>query len=93
MWGGHQEKPLAISPHLIYYLVVYAMHAHLIPEDVAGWRRGGGHEVHAILQGVMATVAVAINDGSPITHENDGIYLDLFRIPQWFYEEVVHAGK
>jgi hypothetical protein len=41
----------------------------------------------------MATVALAINDGSPITHADDGIYLDLFRIPQWFYDEVVKAER
>ena len=90
MWGGHHEKPPMISPHLLYYLVVYATHAHHIHEDVEGWRRGGGHEVHAILQGCMETVAWAIKDGSEITHADDGVYIDLFRIPRWFYEETMH---
>ena len=37
----------------------------------------------------MESVALAIKDGTLIEHKNDGVYLDLFRIPQWFYEEVM----
>jgi hypothetical protein len=64
------------------------MHAHLIHEDPKGWRRGAAHEVHVILQGCMESVALAIKDGSFVKHENGGVYIDLFRIPQWFYDEV-----
>ena len=37
----------------------------------------------------MESVARAIQDGSVVEHKDDGMYLDLFCIPQWFYDEVV----
>ena len=48
MWGGERTPSITVPPGLMYYLVVYAMMAHHIPQDVEGWRRGAGHEVHAI---------------------------------------------
>jgi hypothetical protein len=43
-----------------------------------------------MLQGFMESVALAIHDGSVVERKDDGMYIDLFRIPQWFYEEVVN---
>ena len=37
-------------------------------------------------------LAAAIKDGSSIKHEDGEARIDLFRIPQWFYDEVV-AGR
>ena len=88
MWGGTYKKPLPVPPGLMYYLVIYAMHGHLIPEAPEEWRRGCAHEVYAILKGCMESVTLAIQDGSFVKHENGGVYIDLFRIPQWFYDEV-----
>ena len=88
MWGGHYEKPPFVLPQLVYYLAVYAAHAHHIPEDVEAWRRGTAHEVSRILRGFMDSVALAIKDGSQVRRKDDGVYLDLFRIPQWFYDKV-----
>jgi hypothetical protein len=45
--------------------------------------------VHHILQGFTESVALAIQDGSVVKHKDDGAYIDLFRIPPWFYDEVV----
>jgi hypothetical protein len=89
MWGGADAKQLTAPPELIYYLAVCAAYAHHVPEDVAEWRRGAVHEVYTILQGFMQSVAVAIKDGAVVKHEDDGIYIDLFHMPQWFYDEVV----
>jgi hypothetical protein len=49
--------------------------------------------VYAILQGFMESVAQAIRDGSVVEHKDDGVYIDLFRIPQWFYDEVVNDER
>jgi hypothetical protein len=87
-WGGADAKQLTVPPKLIYYLAVCAAYMHHLPKDVEGWRAGAAHDVYEILQGFMESVALAINDGSVIRHKNDGMYIDLFRIPQWFYEEV-----
>jgi hypothetical protein len=89
MWGGTYAKQLTVPPGLMYYLVAYATYAHHIPEDVEGWRAGAAHDVHHILQGFMESVALAIKGGSVVKHADDGMYLGLFRIPQWFYDEVV----
>ena len=90
MWGGANAKQLTVPPGLMYDLVAYATYAHHIPEDVEAWRSGAAHDVHAILQGFMESVALAIKDGAVVKHKDDGVYIDLFRIPQWFYEEVVN---
>jgi hypothetical protein len=89
MWGGEHTPSITVPPGLMYYLVIYATYAHHIPEDVAGWRHGAAHEVYAILQGLMESVALAIQDGTLVKHADDGVYIDLFRIPQWLYDEVV----
>jgi hypothetical protein len=89
MWGGTDAKQLTVPPELIYYLAVCAAYAHRIPEDVEGWRAGATHDVYRILEGLMESVASAIKDRSVVEHKDDGMHIDLFRIPQWFYDEVV----
>jgi hypothetical protein len=66
-----------------------AAYVHHVPEDVERWRASAVHDVYRILQGFMESVALAIRDGSLVKHEDVGTYIDLFRIPQWFYDEVV----
>jgi len=87
-WGGADAKQLTVPPELIYYLAVCAAYVHHIPEDVEGWRAGAAHDVYHILQGFIQSVALAIKEGAMVPHEDDGIYIDLFCIPQWFYDEV-----
>jgi hypothetical protein len=41
----------------------------------------------------MESVALAIKNGAVVQHEDDGMYIDLFRIPPWFYDEVVNDGQ
>jgi hypothetical protein len=89
MWGGAYKKPPIVPPGLLYYLAVYAAYAHHIPEDIEGWRAGAAHDVYHMLQGFMESVALAIKDGACLKHEADGVYLDLFRIPQWYYDAVM----
>ena len=78
---------------------IYATHAHFIHEDPEEWRRGSAHEVHRILQGFMESVEQAIKDGELIKYKDGGAYIDLFRIPQWFYDKVakdqetLHIGE
>jgi hypothetical protein len=40
----------------------------------------------------MQSVALAIKDGAVVKHEDGGASIDLFRIPQWLYDEVVKEG-
>jgi hypothetical protein len=89
MWGGAGAKQLTVPPELIYYLAVCAAYMHHIPEDVEGWRTGAAHDVHEILQGFMESVARAIKDSAVVERKHDGMYIDLFRIPQWLYDEVL----
>ena len=96
MWGGADAKQLTVPPELIYYLAVCAAYMHHVPEDAESWRTGAVHDVHCILQGFMESVAVAIKDGAVVERKHDGMYIDLFRIPQWFYDEVKngrHNGR
>jgi hypothetical protein len=88
MWGGADPKQLTVPPELIYHLAVCAAYMHHMPEDVEQWRAGAAHDVYQILQGLMESVALAIKDVSVVERRDDGAYIDLFRIPQWFYEEV-----
>lgn len=88
MWGCADAKRLTVPPELIYYLSVSAAYMHRVPEDVEKWRAGAVHDVYHILQGLMESIARAIKDGAVVQHD-DGTYIDLFRIPQWFYEEVI----
>jgi hypothetical protein len=88
MWGGADAKQLTVPPGLMYYLVAYATYAHHVPEDVEGYRSGAAHDVHQILRGVMESVALAIKDGAVVRYEDGRVTIDLFRIPQWFYEKV-----
>jgi hypothetical protein len=89
MLGGTEAKQLTVPPELIYYLAVCAAYVHRAPDDREGWRAGAAHDVYHILQGFMESVALATKDGSVLKHKDDGVYIDLFRIPQWFYDEVV----
>jgi hypothetical protein len=89
MWGGADAKRLTVPPKLIYYLAVCAAYVHHVAEDVEEWRAGAAHDVYHILQGFMQSVAQAVKDGAAVKHEDDGMYIDHFRIPQWFYDEVM----
>jgi hypothetical protein len=82
MWGGADAKQLTVPPKLIYYLAVCAAYAHHVPEDVVAWRAGAAHDVYRMLQGFMESVALAIKESSVVKHEDGGVYIDLFRIPQ-----------
>jgi hypothetical protein len=93
MWGGADAKQLTVAPELIYYLAVCAAYMHHVPEDVEKWRAGAAHDVYHILQGFMESVALAIKDGAVMQHEDGGVSIDLFRIPQWFYDEVLKGQK
>jgi hypothetical protein len=88
MWGGADAKQLTVPPELIYYLAVCGTYAHCIPEDVEKWRAGAVHDIYAILQGFMESVALAIKAGTVVQHEDGGVSIDLFRIPRWLYDEV-----
>jgi hypothetical protein len=66
MWGGTYKKPLPVPPELMYYLMIYASHAHLIHEDPEGWRRGSAPDVYAILQGFMNSVTLVERFVSPL---------------------------
>ena len=90
MWGGADAKQLTVPPELIYYLAVCAAYMHHVPEDVERWRAGAAHDVYQILQGFMESVAVAIKDGAAVKQDDGGASIDLFRIPQWFYDEVAN---
>ena len=81
MLGGHYEKPPFASLRLTYYIAAYARIAHAMPDDPEERLDGYTHTTHRILQGFMESVAVAIKDGAAC--------IDLFRIPPWFYEEVM----
>jgi|RhiMethySRZTD1v2_1073278.scaffolds.fasta_scaffold197287_2 hypothetical protein len=93
MWGGTEAKRLTVPPGLMYYLVAYATYAHHVPEDVEEWRAGAVHDIYHILQGFIKSIALAIQDGSVVKHKDDSVYIDLFRIPQWFYDEVVQDAQ
>jgi hypothetical protein len=86
-------KEFTAPSELLYALATHATYAHLIPEDAERWHSGAAHDVHHRLQGLIKSVALAITDGSGVQHEDDGVYIDLFRIPQWFYDEVVKDGQ
>jgi hypothetical protein len=86
MWGGADAKRLTVPPGLMYYLVAYATYAHHVHEDVEEWRAGAVHDVYHILQGFMESVARAIRGKAIVKQKDDGMYMDLFRIPQWFYD-------
>jgi hypothetical protein len=78
MWGGGRTPSITVPPRLMYYLVAYATNAHHIPEDVEGWRSGAAHDVHHILRGFMESIALTIQDGTLVTHADDGVYLRTF---------------
>jgi hypothetical protein len=88
MWGGADAKQLTAPPKLIYYLAVCAAYLHHVPEDGERWRAGAVHDVRRILQGFMQSVALAIKDGAVVQHDDGEVAIDLFRIPQWLYDEV-----
>jgi hypothetical protein len=89
MWGGAEAKQLTAPPELIYYLAVCAAYVHHAPEGAERWRAGAAHDVYHILQGFMESVALAIKDRSIVKHEDGRVSIDLFRIPPWFYDEVM----
>jgi hypothetical protein len=64
-------------------------HSAIIPLGEEGWRSGAAHDVHHILQDFMDSVALAIKDGTVVKHDDGEVSIDLFRIPQWFYDEVM----
>ena len=87
--GGARGRALDPVPaSLVYNLTVYAYYADVLtPED----RDGSGAmvlEVHAFLQQFIQTVAVAIQEGTFVRHLDEGVFIDAFQIPQWFYNEI-----
>lgn len=88
MWGGAGAGQLTAPPQLIYHLAVCSTYMHHVPEDVEEWRAGATHDVYHILQGFMESVALAIKDGAVVQPKDSEVAIDLFRIPQWLYEEV-----
>jgi hypothetical protein len=93
MWGGAGAKQLTAPPKLIYYLAVCSAYMHHVPEDVEEWRAGAVHDVYRILQGFIQSVALAIKDSAVVRHKDGEVSIDLFRIPPWFYDEVVNRRQ
>jgi hypothetical protein len=58
-----------------------------------GWRHSGGHEVHQILRGFMESVVLTTKDGTLVKRADDEVYIDLFRIPPWLYDEVMKDAQ
>lgn len=88
MWGGADAKQLSAPPELVYYLAVGAAYMHRVPDDVDEWRAGAADDVYHILQGFMESVTVAIKDDVLVRQGDGEVSIDLFRVPQWLYEEV-----
>jgi hypothetical protein len=65
----------------------------VLPGRSSRQRSGAAHDVHHILQGLTESVAVAIEDGSIVERKHGGMYIDFFRIPQWFYDEVMNGEE
>ena len=92
--GG--ERGIALDPvpaSLVYYLSLYAYSADTFtPED----RDSPGPartQIRSLLQQFMKTVAVAIREGTFVRHLDDGVFIDQFQIPQWFYDEIARADQ
>ena len=88
--GGACDKMLNIwSPGLLYNLAAYAYYAdQLTHEERDESSASLAWHIHAILQGFMETVERAIRQGTFVRHTDDGAFLDMFQIPQWFFDEV-----
>ncbi len=92
--GG--ERGIALDPvpaSLVYYLSLYAYSADTFtPED----RDSPGPartQIRSLLQQFMKTVATAIQEGTFVRHLDEGVFIDLFQIPQWFYDEIAHTDQ
>jgi hypothetical protein len=93
-WPGTQS-PAQIPAILLYWVAISAR-----GEEV---RREHGcdpshtcyaHDVREILRHFMRTLEALIRDGKLLRHTDDGIFIDLFEIPTWFYEDVTRrAGR
>ncbi len=92
--GGERGRALNPIPSaLVYFLALYAYSADTFtPED----RDSPGPartQIRSLLQQFMKTVAVAIQEGTFVRHLDDGVFIDLFQIPQWFYDEITRADQ
>lgn len=85
--GG--ERGIALDPvptALVYHLAVYAHNADTFTPEERD-HPSAMMEVHAFLQQLMQTVAGAIRENTCVRHTAEGMFIDLFEIPQWFYNE------
>lgn len=93
-WPG-TKSPGQVPAILLYWVAIFAR-----GEEV---RREHGcdpshtcyaHNVREILRHFVRTIEALIRDGKLLRHKDNGIFIDLFEIPAWFYEEVTsRAGR
>ena len=84
MTGG-PEPVRYISPFLSHYLAYFAQKTNALTRKELG--ESPSFETHELLIGLMETVSDTIKENKIIQRTDEGVFIDWFRIPDWFYEE------
>jgi hypothetical protein len=89
------NSPAQVPAMLLYWVAVYARSEnartqhHCDPSHTCY-----AHDVREILKHFMRAIETLICEGKLLRHTDDGIFIDLFEIPAWFYEDVTRkAGQ
>ena len=86
--GGAPNEPMAIiQSGVVYCLAVLANQERRFAK--ADSEMGYDHQAAVmLLEHFMESVKQCIVHNKSIRHTNEGIYIDLFPVPRWFYDEV-----
>jgi hypothetical protein len=91
-WPG-TKSPAQIPAILLYWVVIYARGEHVRKEHGCDSSHTCyAHDVREILRYFMRTIEALIRDGKLLRHTDDGIFIDTFEIPAWFYEDAIRRA-
>ena len=93
-WPG-TKSPVQVPSVLLYWVAVYARYENVREQHHCDPSHACyAHGVREILKHFMRAIETLICEGKLLRHTDDGIFIDLFEIPAWFYEDVTRkAGQ
>jgi hypothetical protein len=89
--GGAPNEPMAIiESGMVYCLAVLAKLERRFAK--ADLEIGYDHPavVVMLLENFMDSIKQCIEQDKSIRHTQEGIFIDFFHVPQWFYDELLH---
>lgn len=87
--GGAPNEPMVnIHSGMAYCLAYLAKFAYTFVRFQEGEKFYDSYAAKMLVEYLMQSVKQCIEENKSIRYTDEGIYIDMFQVPRWFYDEV-----